>query len=119
METCINWVGEKAYFSSDEHWWRERILKLAESHPNDVQISKHPDENDGCLYATIPKKWVKVTPPRTRDLTEEQLAELRERMKKAQAARQENLLKKQQGLAEVDVEMDDDFDSDEGAGDIV
>lgn len=123
METCINWVGDKAYFSSDEYNWRQRILKLAESHPDDIQILKHPDENDGCLYAIIPKKWVKVTPPRTRELTEEQLAELRERMKKAQAARQENLLKKQQGLTEVDdVEDDDDLedlDSDEGVGENV
>ena len=116
MDTCINWLSDKAYFSSDEHWWRERILKLAESHPDEVQILKRPEENDGCLYATFPKKWVKVTPPRTRELTEEQLTELRERMRKAQAVRQENLLKKQSELSEADLD-DDDFD--EGVGGMV
>jgi hypothetical protein len=111
METCINWVDDQAYFSSDEHWWRERILKLAKDHPEDIKILKYPEENDGCLYASIPKRWVKVVPPRKRDLTEEQLEELRERMRKAQAVRNANLLKKQ---AE---EIDDEFDLDEEVGD--
>lgn len=116
METCINWVSDSAYFSSDEHWWKNRILKLAEAHPDEIKILKQPDENDGCLYAIIPKRWVKVVPPRKRDLTEEQLAELRERMKRAQAARQENLLKKASGENVLDEDLDDLDDFDESAG---
>ncbi len=117
METCINWVDDRAYFSSDEHWWRERILKLAEKHPGEITILKRPEENDGCLYAIIPKKWVKVVPPRTRDLTEEQLEELRERMKKAQAVRKENLQKKLASDEESDDDFEDDFESSEEVGD--
>ena len=109
METCINWTDDKAYFSSDEYWWRDRILKLAESHPDDVNILKYPEDNDGCIYATLPKRWVKIKPPRTVDLTEEQLEELRERMKKAQAVRKENLLKSQGIVNSEDID-DSDFD---------
>ena len=81
METCFNYtqVGE-CYVSSDERKWINRILKLAEEHPDDVQILASPEKNDGCIYAVVPTKWIKVTPPHKRNLTDEQKDELRNRL---------------------------------------
>lgn len=60
------------YISSDERKIINRILRLKERHPEDVKIIRPPEINDGCLYATIPVKWLKIAPPRTANMTEEQ-----------------------------------------------
>ena len=54
---------------------------MAEEYPDDVEIRREPDENGGFLVAKIPVKWVKITPPRRLELTDEQKEELRERLK--------------------------------------
>ena len=73
METCINYcTTDCAYVSSDERHWITRIHKLHEQYPDKVRIITEPKDNDGCIYATVPVKWVRVNPPKQMNLTEEQ-----------------------------------------------
>lgn len=80
METCFNYCSDTAFFSSDERKWINRIRKLKEEHPDEITIIREPEVNDGCIYAKLPPSWLKVQPPRKLDLTDEQRAELRERL---------------------------------------
>ena len=82
METCFNYTEkEHGFFSSDERKHINKVLKLKESHPDDVRIIKIPEENDGCIYAELPSSWLKISPPRKTELTDEKRAELAKRMK--------------------------------------
>ncbi len=88
METAINYTTlDTAYISSDEPRWRNRILKLAEEHPDEVVIIRRPEENDSCIYAKVPVKWIRINPPRqispeAREAGAERLARYREQQKK-------------------------------------
>lgn len=81
IDTYAGYTSRDAmFFSSTEKVWHNKIRKLAEQYPNDVTIIKLPEDNDGCIYAKMPVKWLKLQPPAKREYTEEQLAEMRERM---------------------------------------
>ena len=56
-----------------------KIRKLAEEYPEECVITH--ENKDGSLVARVPKKWVKVSPPR--QLTDEQKAQAAERLRKA------------------------------------
>ena len=81
METCCNYTGDTMYVSTDERWLINRILRFADKHPDKVTVIRMPENNDGCLYCKMPSKWLKITPPAKRELTDEQRAELAERLK--------------------------------------
>lgn len=81
METSVTYTSDRAFLSTDERWLITRIGRLAEKHPDGVNIIRQPSENDGCLYCEIPSKWVKITPPKTIELTDEQRAERAERLR--------------------------------------
>ena len=81
METCFNYCGNKAYFSSDEKKWILHINKLKEKYPDEVDIILSPEENDGCIYCMIPSEWLKLGPKYTKNLTDEQRQKLSERCK--------------------------------------
>lgn len=86
METAMGYLTEdegRAWFSSDERKWKKRIMKLAEEYPEQVKITVYPEDNDGCINAWIPAKWIRVKPPVKRNLTEEQRMAMSERLKKA------------------------------------
>ena len=82
METCLNYHDSKtAFFSSDERKWINKINKLAEEYPDEVQILSRPEDNDGCLYAKIPAAWMKIQAKRK--FTDEEKQLMRERMEVA------------------------------------
>lgn len=85
IETSIEYItiDKHATFCSGERKWINKINKLHEQYPEEVQIVVHPENNDGIILAHIPKSWLKVSPPRKVNITEERRAELSERMKKA------------------------------------
>lgn len=58
-----------------------RLKKLAENNPDECKIVA--ENEDGSIVAHFPVKWVKVSPPRKRDMTEEEKDALRERFKKS------------------------------------
>lgn len=93
METEMGYLTEdegRAWFSSDERKWKKRIMKLAEEYPEQVKITVYPEDNDGCINAWIPAKWIRVKPPVKRNLTEEQRMAMSERLKKAREAGNED-----------------------------
>ena len=84
-ETCIDYLDVEDYatFCSSERKWINKINKLHESHPDDVQIVFTPEENNGVIYAHVPKTWLRLSPPKKMNFTEEQRAAAAERMRQA------------------------------------
>lgn len=81
-ETAMDYLSENstATFSSSETKWINKIQKLANEYPDEVNIMQRPDDNQGYLVAHIPKSWFKVAPPRKCNYTEEQRAAMAERL---------------------------------------
>jgi hypothetical protein len=73
-------VDEQATFCSSEKKWINKILALHEKHPDKVKIVHYPENNGGMIYVHLPKKWIKVAPPPTRNYTDEQKAAMAERL---------------------------------------
>jgi hypothetical protein len=86
METCFNYCStETGFFSSDERRWINKVHKLKEQYPEQITILKEPEDNDGCIYAKVPVKFMKLQGPAKRTpMTEEQKQVLRERFKLVQ-----------------------------------
>ena len=84
-ETCVEYidVDKHATFCSSERKWINKIIKLQHEHPDEVDIICDPEENEGVILAHIPKSWLKISPPKKLNLTEEQKAERADRMRKA------------------------------------
>lgn len=88
-ETCIEYlnVDNNATFCSSESKWINKILKLKEEHPDEVDIQVYPEDNQGMIVAHVPKSWMRLSPPRTREMTDEQRKAAAERMAHARAKR--------------------------------
>lgn len=78
------------WVSSDQQKIINRVRKLAAEHPDEVTVKAQPEQNDGCIYATMPAEWLKLSPPRAVNMTDEQKAELAERFRKAREIRTES-----------------------------
>lgn len=89
-EFSFNYLTEDdhAVISTDDRKWVNKIYKLAEERPDEVEI-KHVFK-DGFVTAHVPKSWIKVRPPVKRQLTEEQKKAYGERMRKARLLKQED-----------------------------
>lgn len=59
-----------------------RMMKLIAEHPDETEIIKRPEENDGCLYCKVPSTWLKIAPPVKREMSDEQKAAASQRMQK-------------------------------------
>lgn len=81
METCCNYTDKTMFVSTDERWLINRIMKFRKEHPDEVDVIRPPEENDGCLYCKLPSNWLKITPPVKRELTDEQRAAAAERLR--------------------------------------
>ena len=83
IETAVSYDERKiAFFSSDEKKWINKMRKLAEQHPDECQIIVQPENNDGCINAKFPAKWLKVSVPRSVNMTKEQRQAAAERMRR-------------------------------------
>lgn len=83
-ETTWDWYSDEktATMSSNESTWIKRLTALAEQYPDDIIVRKRPEDNNGTILVSLPKKWFKIKPPTKRTLSDEQRAELSERMKR-------------------------------------
>ena len=81
METVIEHLdGKKTWtISTDERTWKNRLCKLAEDHPDDVECVAV--NRDGSMMFHVPKSWIKIRPPRKVNMSDERKAELAERMR--------------------------------------
>lgn len=90
METCFNYYYDMyknnhvGWFSSNEVRWINRIRKLKEQFPDQVIIRKEPDNNDNCIYVSVPQEWLKIIPPRKLNLTDDQREQLKVRLSRTQ-----------------------------------
>ena len=50
METCCEYTDSVMWVSTDERRMITRMMKLIAEHPDETEIIKRPEENDGCLY---------------------------------------------------------------------
>ena len=85
-ETVYGHMNGQDYFSVDsgEKSVINRVMKLKEQFPDKVDIVA--ENKDGTITARVPADWIKIRPKAHRELTEEQRAELAERMRKAREA---------------------------------
>lgn len=81
METSCTYTGKTMFVSTDERKLINRIMKFAKEKPEDVEVIRLPENNDGCLYCKLPASWLKITPPAKRDLSDEQRAAMAERLR--------------------------------------
>ena len=80
-ETVINYNNEEgtAQVFTYHRALQNKLNKLLGINPN-ISVLRRGDEWTEYI---VPKSWVKVAPPRTRTLSDEQKAEAAERMRKA------------------------------------
>lgn len=84
-ETIINYNNEED--TANVYTWHKSLInKLSNllDERDDIQC-KYSDEE--CATFIVPKSWIKVSPPKTRTLTDEQRAEAAERLRKAREAK--------------------------------
>lgn len=86
-ETCMEYldIDKHATFCSSERKWINKIYKLKEKYPDEVHIEVSEEENDGMIIARVPKTWMKLSPPKQVNFTDEQRAAMAERMRAARS----------------------------------
>lgn len=107
IETVFETVqGRKTWtVSTLQKKWKAKIKKLAEKFPDEVEIVS---EDEHSICARVPAAWVKLSPKRIMNYTEEQKAAMVERMRK-------NRKSWGKSEAEEDEDKNEDTDTDEEA----
>ena len=88
QETIVNFNEEEAearVYTFNKSL-QNRLQKLTAERPDECRPD--PDQRltgNGAAAFIVPKRWVKVAPPRTRNLTDEQKAEIAARFAAARA----------------------------------
>ena len=92
-ETNIDYldVDATATISSNERKWINRVQQLKAKHPSEVEILMQPEDNHGYILAHVPKKWIKINPPRQVNLSEERKRELSERLRALRLSKNKEL----------------------------
>lgn len=82
VESAFEYDEDKVMrISTDERRMITRLMKLAEQYPDEVEIIERPETNDGCLYLKCPADWLLIRHPKKMNYSDEQRAEMAERMK--------------------------------------
>lgn len=79
--------SDKAFFTSNERKWINRMRMLAAKHPEECKIIEQPESNDGYIYCKLPTSWLYIRPPKKHVMTEEQKLAGAERLRKAREAK--------------------------------
>ncbi len=81
-ETNIDIVSTQAHatVSSSELKQINKIKKLHEANPEEIEIVIAPEDNYGVIVARMPKSYIKISPPRKVNYTEEQRVAMAERL---------------------------------------
>ncbi len=81
-ENAIEWFtgSDRATVTLSSRRYISRIKKLAAAHPEAVEIIREPESNSGYLYARVPASWIRIQAPVSREYTDEEIAEARERL---------------------------------------
>ena len=79
-----------ATVTTNERKWITKLKKLAENRPSEVQVMLLPEDNYGYMLVRVPKSYMKLSPPKTRVLTDEQKEAAAERMRGIASKRKKN-----------------------------
>lgn len=62
IETCFNYTEvNNAFFSSNEKRWITQIHRLKQKFPDEVEIIREPEDNDGTIYARLPARALRLS----------------------------------------------------------
>lgn len=83
IENNIEWYTcgkekDRATASFSQQKMINRMKDYKEKYPDEIDIYENPD---GSILTHFPTSWIKVTRPPKRELTDEQRAEMAERLK--------------------------------------
>ena len=80
MENALEWLTGEDRVDVTLYRGRlqNRILRLAEEHPDEVAVICRPEENNGFLFAHVPLKWLRIQPPK--QMSAEQREKAKERL---------------------------------------
>lgn len=83
IETTINYLQEDKTMSvfTSQRKWLNKLTKYADEPNSGVKIVYEND--DGFKIFEVPINWLKISPPRKNNMTEEQRLKVTERLKKA------------------------------------
>lgn len=87
-EFCIEWIKGAEYAGiivPSGTALKSKILKLAENNPDEVKIIA--ENNDGSVFAHVPVKYVKISPPKK--ISDEQKEAASERFRQMWKDKQE------------------------------
>ena len=93
MDTGVSFAdGKYAFASTDDPGIKAAWLKRMKEWPDEVQIIRRPEDNDGCLYIRLPLAMVKsatkkLIPARRKPMSEAQMAEASARLAAVRASR--------------------------------
>ena len=81
-ENVIEWLNGQdiAVLTLSERRYISRVKKLNASNSGVTDYHTNPD---GTIYARVPLDWIRITPPKKMNLSEEERQKRAERMKKA------------------------------------
>ena len=84
QETIINYNEEEKLASvyTFNKSLKRKLARLAEERPSECRLAKTWQPEESVEYL-VPKKWIKVSPPRRLNLTDEQKETLAKRLEDA------------------------------------
>ena len=87
-ENAIEWItgSQTMTVTLDGKRYVNRVKSLARSHPDEVEIVAVND--DGTICAHLPLRYLKLTAPAQREISDDQKAVLAERLKNAREKKQ-------------------------------
>lgn len=87
IETTINYLQEDKTMTvfTAQRKWLNKLTKYADDPNSGVKIIYEND--DGSKIFEVPINWLKISPPRKSNMTEEQKLKAAERLKKARDKR--------------------------------
>lgn len=88
-ETNINHLSgdECCVIESNERFWVDKVYELEKKYPDEVVITREPEDDWGFIRAYIPYKAMKKVNISHREMSDEQKEAAKERMSKARSAR--------------------------------
>lgn len=83
-QTTITERDGKLSISTNQYKWINRIKALKSSYPDQVTISAYDDPKlNDTIFATLPIDWLRIKPPKTINLSDQQKHDIAERLRNA------------------------------------
>lgn len=89
MENVIEFLNgqKRATVTLSQGRYKTKIEKLAKERPDECKILAR--NSDGTILAHVPTSWVKISPPRKVEMSEDRKEELRKQLANARNKKEE------------------------------